>query len=368
MKDTNVVFGPVINQKDGGEGHIAVEVSSGKWNLLNHKLLPVFPKPIENVSPVYKGRFMASMKGKWGVADTNAKWILKPEFEIAYAFHEGLAFVLKKDLWGVIDLNGNYMIKPFLKNTKTNYELKFVYGSAILMNEQGFQVMNRSGDFINPKPLKKIVPVFGQQYFALVGQKFALYDSQFKIRTTTTFDWVDETSKLNFLGVKNNQRFGFMDLTQAEIVLPCEFEEVSKFIDGFAVLKEEKGYTFTDSTGDIFSSHWPYLKNIGHGLFAFSLQTKSEKSLGLMDYLGKIIVPNGFTEVLEFRGNWAPVLKNGKYLMIDHFGALLFEDSFEKLMDYNSRYAVVGDGNKSWVIDNSGKVIIKPTTAKITLF
>jgi len=367
LLDTNTVFGPIINQKNGGDGHIAVEVAPGKWNLLNKKLLPVFPKPIDQVSQVHRGRFMAASKGKWGVADTNAKWILKPEFEQAFSFSEGLAFVMKKDFWGVIDLNGDYVIKPFIKNTKAISTMKFVNGNALIVNEQGYQVMNKIGNFINEKTLQTIIPVFGHQYFGKEDVNFSLYDQNFKRRTDAIFEWVDEDLSNNILRVKNKQKFGFFELTQAELILACEFEQAAKFLDGFAVLKEEKGYTFTDSTGDIFSSHWPYLKNIGKGLFAFSLQTNAEKSLGLMDHLGKIIIPSGFSDIKEFRGSWAPVFKNGKYLMIDHFGALLFEESFDELLDYNSSYAVVGDGNKSWVIDNSGNIIIKPTTAKITL-
>jgi hypothetical protein len=367
LKDTAIVYGPILSHKDGGDGYLAVEVLSGKWNLLDAKLLPVFQKPVDDVTKVHKGVFLANQKGKWGLADVNAKWIVKPEFDKVFPFSEGVAFVMKKDLWGAINTKGDYVINPTIKHLKGMNELQMKDNRCIVYGEGGFYVMDEKGKYLNTKPFKKIKQIFHLRFFAIENASYELFDKQLNKIPTSGFEWVDDEWQSHPVKVKERMKFGFFDLKKDSLILPCEYESLGHFKDGFALVKDDKGFSFCDSVGDVFSSHWPYLKNLGRGLFAFSLQQSSERTYGLMDYLGKVIIPTGFSDLEEFRGDWAPALKNGRYYMIDIYGAPLFEEFFDRIIDYNEKYAIVAQGDKSWIIDKKGKVIVRPGKSKFQL-
>lgn len=363
-----MVYGPVAQVRKSGEGFYAVEVSPGKWNLLDGKLVPVFVKPVENVSNVDKGVFLAQMKGKWGIADTKGKWVLKPQYDNTFGFSEGLAFVSIKDSWGIINTSGEWVHRPNLSLAKGSKHIYYDNGYAIVPLSSGFALFDKKGWQVKNAFFKRLTSASMGSFWGIQDAGFVHHNSELKPMSEMQFEWVEEEKGPHPLRVKNKLKYGFYDVRKATLIQPCVYEMASPFRDGYAVVKDEKGFTFIDSIGDEFSSHWPFLKNLGKGLFAFSNQVSGERSYGLMDHLGKIIAPSGFSEINVFRGDWAAVLKNGKFFMIDRFGAPIIEKGYDRLFDYDENYAVVGDGNYTLVIDTLGKVLLGPTRAKLELF
>jgi hypothetical protein len=368
LTDTNVVFGPVVNVIKAGESCYAVEVSSGKWNMLDPKLLPVFVKPVDAISAVSKGVFMAKQKGKWGIANLQGKWVQKPEFDDVFDFQEGLAFVLKKDLWGIVNHEGEWILRPSLKMAKGTKKAGFHNETAIISLEDGFHVYNTKGDRLNNTPFKRLQPTAFKQFWAISDAGYTLHNAKLQVVADEQFEWVETEVNAHPVRVKNKLLYGFYDVSAKRLIVPCEYEMATAYKDGYAVLRDEKGFTFVDSLGNVFSSHWAFLKNIGKGLFAFSNQQSGERNYGLMDALGKIIIPAGFTEINEFRGEWAPVLKNGRYYMFDQFGAPLFEQGYERLFQYNADYILVGQGNKMLVLNKKGSTVLTSSSGNLELF
>lgn len=368
LSDTNVVFGPVIQAQKAGEGYYAVEVMPGKWNLLDSKLTPVFLKPVEKVSHVSNGVFLARSKSKWGIADIKGKWLVKPSFDDTFGFSEGLAFVCVKDLWGIINSSGHWVHRPNLNLAQGAKNVVYNKGYAIVPLKNGFALFDKKGTQVCNAVFKQLTSAAMESFWAFSDVGFVHHNSELKPQSDLRFEWVEDEKDVHPLRVKNKLKYGFYDVHKAGLIYPCEFDFAAPFRDGFAVVKDEKGFTFIDTLGDAFSGHWPYLKNLGKGLFAFSNQTSGERVFGLMDQYGKIIIPTGFDELNPFRGDWAAALKNGKFYMIDQFGAPMTEQGYERLYDYDNNYAVVGYNQYSLVIDTSGKVLMGPTRAKLALF
>ncbi|MFN4123729.1 MAG: WG repeat-containing protein [Flavobacteriales bacterium] len=367
LSDTSVVYGPVVQVRKSGEGFYAVEVFLGKWNLLDSKLVPVFIKPVENVSNVDKGVFLAQLKGKWGIADTKGKWVLKPQFDDTFGFSEGFAFVSIKDSWGIINTSGDWVQRPSLSLAKGSKHIIYENGYAIVPLSNGFALFDKKGLHVKNAVFKRLLLAAERSFWAIRDAGFVHHNSELKPLSDLQFEWVEEEKDAHPLRVKNKLKYGFYDVGKATLIQPCVYEMASPFRDGYAVVKDQKGFSFIDSLGEEFSSHWPFLKNLGKGFFAFSNQVSGERSYGLMDHFGKIVVPSGLSEINAFRGNWAGVLKNGKFYMIDKFGAPLTDNGYDRLFDYDENYAVVGDGNHALVIDTSGKIILGSTRAKLEL-
>lgn len=167
---------------------------------------------------------------------------------------------------------------------------------------------------------------------------------------------------------EKNCLYGFKDKYTGEILIPCIWEDVGEFSDGFASVMDDNGkWGFIDKTGTVvIPCKWHEVRLFSEGLAR--VKDNNEK-WGFIDKTGKLIIPCKWKEAWFFRENLALVMDdNGKWGIIDKLGKMItpckweeiwpfFDEGLVRVKDYNGRYGY---------IDKTG-VLISPCKWKFTM-
>lgn len=237
---------------------------------------------------------------KWGYINANGHLIISPRYERAYDFQcNGLAIVQFKEKYGIINLQGQYVVPP-----KYDSMDPFSEHRAIVMDEEGFHVMDEQGNILTSKAYRFLS------------------------------DYQEGRAKAT-IELKGIERYGYLDL-QGREVIPFQYQSASDFKEGKAVVQMEKGkYALIDLEGRILQIYpYAFVGDLGEGLLAF--QVEENEKYGFIDLKGNIIILPKYTGVQPFTEGRSIVNMGEDY--IDKYGLIDKYGHFVLLPIYDDMY------------------------------
>ena len=160
-------------------------------------------------------------------------------------------------------------------------------------------------------------------------------------------------------------KYGMID-SNAKLVIPLEYTEIKEFHSGLARVKSENGkYGFITPMAQFAiqpmydNASEFYEKETGRDIPTASVEIAGKKGLISMD--GKTIIPIEMDEIGEYKDGMALCKKEGKYGFIDMNGQWIVQPQFAKILPYKMGMAhATLDGNKWGLIDPKGNFILQP--------
>lgn len=173
--------------------------------------------------------------------------------------------------------------------------------------------------------------------------------------------------------VMKNKKFGFYD-RKGKLIIPIEYEKASDFIDGIAVVKKGS-YGVIDEFGkEILPNKYDniflginrkvilekdgkyYLSDLKKGEeievnYIYQLDDKKvifEKNgfLGVMDFLGKILIPNEYEEMSRYIDKTFIGKKNGKYSVYSLENNKKLTKNYDYIEQLNKNVYIAGTNEK----------------------
>ncbi|WP_117884111.1 WG repeat-containing protein [Aureibaculum luteum] len=199
------------------------------------------------------------------------------------------------------------------KLTKYNYVYvsDFKYGIAhvaeIRIEEDDYSYLLNQG-YLNTKGEEIVKPIYdeaqmweGQKLFRLKKEEqWEIYDFNGAKITTTTYDELGRLDDKNgLIKVEKEDYRGYIN-RKGESIIPCEYINLSSFSQGLAY-----GYKQPLTNNKIKNK-------IGH-----------YSTHGVVDSLGKIVVPMIYDEVLAYKNGFFRVKRDDKYGFVDYSGKVI---------------------------------------------
>ena len=261
-----------------------------------------------------EGLYPASVKTKkgvkWGYINDRGEFQIKPIFDNAQPFQSnGLAVVDSGRYSGLINREGNYVVEP-----KYDSISEFTQGRAIVIDKDGFKVMDERGLIITNK---------AYSYIGVYSEGRAVFANS------------DEGGKYTY---------GYLDLGGKEVI-GAKYEEARDFNEGRAVVKIKEGqFALIDANGNIINTYnHAFVGNYGDGLLSF--QNEIGGKFGYMDVGGRIVLEPQYSVALTFDQDRAIVNISADY--INKYGLIDKRGNFIIRPEYNDinylgedRYAV----------------------------
>ncbi|WP_319562707.1 WG repeat-containing protein [Marispirochaeta sp.] len=153
---------------------------------------------------------------------------------------------------------------------------------------------------------------------------------------------------------------GYLD-SDLGAVIPAQFDSGTDFVDGIAVVKDEKGYHVINEKGEIvFSTEADYVEKPNNGMILF----KMDGVYGFYDYSGKVKL-EGYLHAKSFSEDYAIVRTTQKAYYINKNGEDVFPDlAISGGGNFSNGYAVywvkTNEGIQKGLINNSGEIILPP--------
>lgn len=266
------------------------------------------------------------LTGKWGFINRQGKFVIKPTFDTADSFQEGVAVVSKDHKYWYIKKDG----KPF-----------FGYGSGKLRSHETF-------DYAEPfSEGMAFVRIKGEtQIISKSGRK------RFTVKDHSCHEPYKDGLAFICTYSKGEDKWGACD-KKGRIIIPFEYDRISGFVNGFAMVYRNDRVAFIDKNGVILS-RYSYIDNLPQVPWYFEAKEFSEgvaavkvitDKWGFVSNKGRIIIGFIFDEVDSFHNGMCVVKKDGKWGVINKKGNWIIENAFDnEILNYDCGLEVkVGD-------------------------
>ncbi|MCS7076882.1 MAG: WG repeat-containing protein [Bacteroidia bacterium] len=380
---------------------------NGYLNLRTMK--EIIPCMYEEAGKVSEGLIPVKKGSKWGFVDTSDKIIIPFEYDFASSFSEGFAVVGKDGKSGVIHKSGKTIIpleyqkvKPFsdglaavYKNEEWAYytqsgekiTLKIRYDEvysfkgdkAFVRIGNNLGMINRNGEQIIP--CKWYRRDFDEPCFSDEGEVICdlvesvavidfdaegkLKKNEKKIKTSNV--------PINYIGFLENLKdslvvyhysdpaideiqklYGIRNLYTGKEILPFEYEHISEWKNGVAVVKKEDKYGAVNEAGKLIIPLSFESIQMGDSV----IWVRSGEKYGIVDFKGKTITPCIFYGPEEPKEGLIRVYKNNKYGYVDMNGKEIIPCQYEEAEHFCNGEALVKSDTLWGIIDKQGKQVV----------
>lgn len=294
--------------------------------------------------------FPAAVKkigGKWwGYIDKSGKFVLPPTYEEAQSFQEnGLAIVRLDDATGIINTDGYFIVKP-----KYDTIQPFSEGRAVVIDKQGFKVIDESGKEITEKAY------------------------------SIASDFKEGRAVIANTDIDGNTNYGFLNRWGKEVI-PLEYDHVENFEAGKSIVKmKDNKYALINLTGKVLMEFpYSFVGSYGEGLLAF--RKDKDGKLGYVDEQGKIIIEPQFSDGQPFIEGRTIVSTSdnleANYGLLDRQGKYILKPIYSSLLNLNENRFAVGKaldpkrtylGTKYAIADSNGHFLTGFLFNGVTLY
>ncbi|SFM15223.1 WG containing repeat-containing protein [Paenibacillus sp. 1_12] len=286
-------------------------------------------------TPLYSSSQQTIHGMEWGYINDRGDWVIRPQYEYAADFQSnGYAVVQIKGQSGIIDLTGEQVVPPVWDSISSYTE-----GRAIVIDKQGFKVINENGQILTDKAYSYIAPYSNER---------------------AAFATINPNNQ-------GNQRYGYLDLQGHEVIAP-QYEEAGDFHAGKAVVKlKKKSFGLIDRNGALLFSY-PYadVGALGDGLLPF--QKELSGKYGYINERGKIIISPQYTTAMSFEDKRAIVNTSedytSQYGLIDRDANFVIKPEYNFIRTLGEQRVAIGKaidpkrpylGSKYAIADLNGK-------------
>ncbi|MCR8635680.1 WG repeat-containing protein [Paenibacillus radicis (ex Xue et al. 2023)] len=285
--------------------------SKEKWQELQQQLeyvrnvrmaqdISLFPASVKTIEGV-----------RWGFIDSKGTMIIQPQYEYASDFqNNGLAVVQMNGQNGLINSNGAYVVKPVYDSISP-----FSEGRAVVIDSQGFKVMDEAGHIITKKAYDYIASYSNGRAMASVANP------------------------------SGPSLYGFLDLHGNEVIKP-QFEQAGDFKQNKTVVKvKDNDFALIGLDGRKLASY-PYASvgQLGDGLLPFQQQLQGK--YGYIDEKGSIVIQPAYTYAMAFMDGRAVVNTaedfGSRYGLIDKQANYIIKPDYNEIRTLGEQRLALG--------------------------
>ncbi len=178
--------------------------------------------------------------------------------------------------------------------------------------------------------------------------------------TSPVWRSIDQFNSLGLAMVSQNYKYGYIN-TQGEVIISCEWDEVSAFSDFLCIVRLNSSFGLVNSQGSIVSNtQW---KRIGDSYIMDAPSFSDEKikvqdskgKWGFIDKNGQIVIQPQYTAVRSFHEGLVAVQDGDKWKYIDSKNEVVIPALYSQALDFSDGKAEVFLPGTGWqIIDKTG--------------
>ncbi|MFA7274506.1 MAG: WG repeat-containing protein [Crocinitomicaceae bacterium] len=263
-------------------------------------------------------------------------------------------------------------IANFPKNTFVGQAQDQVYQMATEKN-----TVEALNDFITKNPFnrnrdeawRRLYQVYMYEYSDDRIEEFEKEFPQYPFKNEIKSDL--KMARTLLVPVRVNDKFGAMNM-EGEIVIPAEYDVLSTFNEGLALVGNKKKYGYINKINELSI---PMLYDAGLDFEQGRAVVEKNGKYGLIDRSGKLILPCEFDDIGTFSEGLIYAQKNGLYGYYDKFGTEQIKSKFNDVFSFSKGKANVQVGENQAIINTEGEFVfppkfnsLKPFSASLIIF
>lgn len=399
----------------GDSGIIAFQVNYDQWGFMKDGEV-IIPADYDEVGDFADGACAVRKGGFWGAINKKGDLIIPIEYEFVYYFDKGRTVAAKNDVYSLIDTLGNVLASGYnliaypseegsfiAQNMNEKYGAIDLHGGVSILFEYEFLasagegmiafIENELMGYMNAQGEKVIPAIYegggafqcgiasvkrpGQEKIGFIdikGEEIEL-PKRFDYDEVST-PYVSKFSQANWKpnSYVASTSYGLRTPT-GEIVQPAIYSSIYPFVDGYAVVHNDRFIGLVDSLGNTAVPLMYYGgNNFSEGMFAV-YDTVTYKA-GYVNPQNEVVIPFKYHFASAFNDGWAVVAKENKkekrtYFIIDKKNKKQLKTKqydYISSEGYSEGLIIVRKDGKYGAIDKQGKVIIPFEYEKLAAF
>ena len=293
--------------------------------------------------------------GKWGYISQSGKFISEPIFEEAGNFYNNRAIVKLKGQYGVIDSEANFVLKPeyssiaFLENSN-NKLLK------VETKKDRFGLIDNKGRLITQIAYDKIFPFSEGHARVMIAGKYGFIDTMEHVVVSPKYDNANDFSE-GMAAVNIGKLWGFIDSTGNQAILPMS-PAVGSFKNGLAPASKDGKMAYINKDGKLMTAPMFYTA----GLFTNGVAVVSTEGTkkGLIDTEGNKILEEQYDDIQFLAApGYAKLRQDNQWKLYSTAQKkILNKKAFEEIGEFNENMLPVKNGEYYNYVDTTGKIAI----------
>lgn len=284
--------------------------------------------------------------GRYGYADSSGKVIVPCEYDYASELYSGYGYLEKEKNYALIDSTGKILTSFSYTYMGINLD-----GLIEVSKNELKGAINVEGKEIVPCEFDDI-EIQGNFISVLKGKKSGAFNRYGKAILPVQYDEVYADLSVNLVRVKINGKYGCMN-ARGEMVIPANYQQLGDVKDishapgsiDLSGLISLMGVKERPSFPQLFGT-------LGSGNL---VQFKSGGKWGLLDTLGKELLPAKYSEIEIWSDGFARISAGDRKGMVNSSGQIIIPAEYTDLA-YMSDGMTCGSKNGKWfVFDSSGK-------------
>jgi len=380
------------------DGLIAV-CEKKQWGFINTKGEQVIPPQFMDVYGFNEGLAPVKVGKQWGFIDTNGQFVIPAQYKNAKNFNDGLAPIVMEKRWGYIDTTGKQIIEDQYSEAQI-----FSEELAAVKSSGKWVYIDKTGKEKFTAPYKTVTPFYGglaevrvkvskvsvlgivfNVFSNVIGnmgnytyrgidygimeenEKRGYINKQGELAITTKNDFVDvyDGKVESLVLVVSKHKWGLVN-TEGDFVIPAEYEELSYFKEGFAVIANDDKYNFVNIKNERLNKNdYTKAKDFHSGMAAVQFGDK----WGYVKSDGQTAIRAKFDKSNNFYNEIATVQFNGKWRIIDKEGTTIKElADIDEIHNFVGGLAPVRKGKLWGYINVEGEFVVQPQFQDVNSF
>jgi hypothetical protein len=153
-----------------------------------------------------------------------------------------------------------------------------------------------------------------------------------------------------------NKKSGYIDTT-GKVVIPLKYDECSSFKQGFGIVFLAGKCGLVDKKGILVIPCKWYLLYYTYSNLMITISSSTSKK-GLITRTGKVVLPNDYDMIDNFRNGVAKITLDKKIGFVNEDGKIIIPCKYDEVRNFEEGLVAVAINKKWGYIDLGGKVVI----------
>jgi hypothetical protein len=173
-----------------------------------------------------------------------------------------------------------------------------------------------------------------------------------------------EMSKQQFLPLKKDNVWGFMDHQSKEVIAP-HYDVVGFFNEGLAFAQKGRKFGYINKANETMI---PFEYDNANDFIEGRALVEKNGKFGIIDRTGKLLLPIIFSDLGSFENGLVYGKIDSLYAYYDKYGFKRISERFEEAYDFENGKAIVTVKGKQGIIDEYGSYVVAPGVESIRIF
>jgi hypothetical protein len=348
--DGKIIAQPIYSAAEISKSHFRVK-STDRWSLLDSSGKALTQKAYQFIGENNGKFFPALLRGYWGGLDQNGKEMIACVHDSIVQVLDNLVVVEFKGKFGVIDTDERWILSPnhdrlelisndrYLQTNGANTFLKSFKGDLIYFSENKLRFNDGHIWEYLPDGVIWKINLDG----VIVDRELQAFDAH---------EIFHEAEGL--VGVKRDDRYGFVD-NKGRLRIANRYENIKDFSENLGAIKIRGKWGFINHSDNIAIQ--PVYDDVTSFRNGYAL-AKQKGFYGLINNTGKVILPMRYDTIEALTQNRFKVRQKGFCGIADSHGNTMINSKFDAITDLGNGFFITQRDGKFGVLNVQGMSVI----------